>query len=164
MLYGLIDNLSNKASAFLITPPTRWRLQPFGIRWSIREMDPNRCLPSYQQSVMPGNTPRPRQCPHKPCPPRPHFIFHGPPTSPVRFLNRTSAFIALQYMLSSALIYWWARIEMCSKENWARRRFFMGLVLLLLRWRLFFVPFSMKSTAAFVWLSCFHSYIPCLQA
>lgn len=49
--------------------------------------------------------------------PRPHFIFHEPPTSPVRFLNCTSPFMALQYMLRSALIYWWASKEMLSKEN-----------------------------------------------
>lgn len=28
----------------------------------------------------------------------------------------------------------------------------------------FFVPFPMKAAAAFVQLSFFHSYIPCLQA
>lgn len=49
--------------------------------------------------------------------PRPHFIFHELPTSPVRFLNCTSSFTALQYMLSSALIYWWASKEMLGKEN-----------------------------------------------
>lgn len=40
----------------------------------------------------------------------------------------------------------------------------MGLVLPPATLTAFFVPFHMKAAAAFVRLSFFHSYIPCLQA